>query len=315
MKELKIFEYFFDDSVTEIMINTDNSIFIKKAGVGSVNTNNFASPEKTLHIIQILASLEGLIINSSNPRISTTLPMIDKDNPEKIKNYRFEGLVPPVVENPIFNIRKPTIKLLTLEDYIAQGAFTRREADLLKGYIKDKKNMLVIGATDTGKTTLINALVREMKNERLVFIEEVRELQVDKTITDNVSFLQVIKGCFEPKDAIRSGLRMSPERFIYGEVRGAEAYDFLMAFNTGHKGGICSIHSNDCYSGMEQLEIYTMLDKDKVNPKFIARTVEVLVNMVSVNNKRILEAIAEVRGYENGHYILDFKYQRKHEEE
>lgn len=317
LKELKIYDYFYDDSITEILINTNNSIFIKKVGIGFVNTKKYAIPEKTLHIIQILASLEGLIINSSNPRISTTIPMKKKEKEylsiEDINNFRFEGLVPPVVANPIFNIRKPSIKIFSLEDYVKQGAFRQEEVELMRNYIKSKKNILVVGGTDTGKTTIMNTLVREIRNERLVFIEEVRELQVDEEYTDNVSFLQVIKGCFEPKDAMRSALRMSPERIIYGEVRGAEAFDLLHAFNTGHKGGFCSIHANDCYGGLEKIETYVLYETDKVSPRLIARTIEVIITMKMTNNKRVLDSIAEVKGYENHQYILDFKYKRKEE--
>lgn len=316
LKELKVYDYFYDDSITEILINTNNSIFIKKAGVGFINTKNFAIPEKTLHVIQILASLEGLIINSNNPRLSTTLPMrkdINSFEISTITTFRFEGLVPPVVANPIFIIRKPSIKLFTLEDYVAQGAFTETEAKLMRDYIKDKKNILVVGGTDTGKTTLMNALVREIRNERLVFIEEVRELQVDEKYSDNVSFVQVLKGCFEPKDAMRSALRMSIERIIYGEVRGAEAFDLLHAFNSGHKGGICSVHANDAEGGMDKIETYVLYETDKVSPKLIARTIEVVIVMKAIGTKRILDCIAEVKGYENHRYILDYKYKRKDE--
>lgn len=310
LKDLQIFDFFKDPDITEIIINTNNSIFIKKYGK-SWDTGLTSIPDKVVHIIQILASLEGLVIDFYNPRISTTIPIKSFEKIGEFKNYRFEGIIPPVAENPIFNIRKPSIKIFNLDDYVRQGVFTEKEKELMQSYINNKKNILIVGGTDTGKTTFTNALVKEIKNERLVCIEEVREIQIDNNVNKNVSFIQVLKGIFEPKDAMRSALRMSPDRIIYGEVRGAEAFDLLHAFNSGHKGGICTIHANDCYGGLEKVETYVLYEKDKVSPKLIARTIEVLITMVSVDGKRLLDSIAEVKGYENNQYILDFKYKRE----
>lgn len=298
LERLDLLKYLEDDSVTDIMVNPDNKIFIIKMGEGKIFTGLYSTPEVTRNVINILASLEGVLINDKNPRISTSLPLT---------NSRFEGLIPPVVENPSFTIRKKILKVLKLDDYVKQGIFTDREKALIENYVKTKQNILIVGGTNTGKTTFANAVIDLMQNERLFFIEEVRELQ--STNFDN-TYVQVIEGIFSPKEAIRSAMRWTPERIVYGEIRGAEAFYLINAFNSGHSGGLTTIHANDCYGGLSKLETYILYEKPYPLSELIARTINVVMTMVVENNKRTLDSIAEVKGYENGKYILDFKYKR-----
>lgn len=298
LERLDLLKYLEDDSVTDIMVNPDNKIFIIKMGEGKIFTGLYSTPEVTRNVINILASLEGVLINDKNPRISTSLPLT---------NSRFEGLIPPVVENPSFTIRKKILKVLKLDDYVRQGIFTDREKALIENYVKTKQNILIVGGTNTGKTTFANAVIDLMQNERLFFIEEVRELQ--STNFDN-TYVQVIEGIFSPKEAIRSAMRWTPERIIYGEIRGAEAFYLINAFNSGHSGGLTTIHANDCYGGLSKLETYILYEKPYPLSELISRTINVVMTMVVENNKRTLDSIAEVKGYENGKYILDFKYKR-----
>ena len=298
LERLDLLKYLEDDSVTDIMVNPDNKIFIIKMGEGKIFTGLYSTPEVTRNVINILASLEGVLINDKNPRISTSLPLT---------NSRFEGLIPPVVENPSFTIRKKILKVLKLDDYVRQGIFTDCEKALIENYVKTKQNILIVGGTNTGKTTFANAVIDLMQNERLFFIEEVRELQ--STNFDN-TYVQVIEGIFSPKEAIRSAMRWTPERIIYGEIRGAEAFYLINAFNSGHSGGLTTIHANDCYGGLSKLETYILYEKPYPLSELIARTINVVMTMVVENNKRTLDSIAEVKGYENGKYILDFKYKR-----
>lgn len=302
LKSLKIYDYLQDNNITEVMINTDNKIFIKEMGKKNYQVG-IADPQKTIQIINTLAKLRGQVINESNPTISTVLPLT---------NSRFEGLVPLAVENPCFTIRKRIWRSLTLDDYIKQGIITKEIKILLTNYIKQKKNLLIIGGTDTGKTTFANALLELMKDERLLLIEEVSELQ---PVLNDVSFFNVGEGAMEPKQALRSAMRWSPQRIIYGEVRGAEAFDLINAFNSGHSGGLCTIHANDCYGGLSKLETYILYNQPFPLSALIARTINVLITMVIVNGERTLDSIAEVIGYENGKYILDFKYQKKYEDD
>ena len=209
LKELGIWEYLFDDTITEIDINPSRDIFIYKQGEGNIFTGKIAESEKTRHLINILASLEGQVINSRNPRISTILPITES---------RFEGLVEPVVPNPSCAIRKKAIRILSLADYVKQGAFSEKEKILIENYVKNKKNMLIVGGTNSGKTTFINAILRAMKEfddkERHYIIEEVGELQSENK---NSVFVKIFPGIFSAKDAIKSAMRFNPDRIIFGE--------------------------------------------------------------------------------------------------
>ena len=309
LHSLDIYKYFFDDKVTEIDINPDTKIFIQKLGEGSVFVGN-AEASKTKNLIQALASLEDKVINREFPRISTLLPLlfINKSGEEELMQCRFEGNVPPVVEGPSCTIRKKIIKILSLDDYINQGIIGENEKKLLEKYVIEKKNILISVATNTGKTTFINALIKVIdKHERLGFIEDVRELQSEG---ENNIFMLTIPKVFEPKDALKSMMRYSIDRVIYGEVRGSEAFDLLNILNTGHSG-FCSVHANDARSALDKLETLILYERNNPLSQVISRTFGVVVTMVMENYKRKLDSIVEIKGYKDGEYILDFKFRRE----
>lgn len=298
LEKLGILEYLKDDTVTEIMVNPDNKIYIKVLGQGKIFTGKISDPGIARNIINTLAALDGIVVNELNPGISTNLPLT---------NSRFEAMVPIIVENPCFTIRKKILKVLKLDDYVKQGAFTEKEKDLIVSYVKNKRNILIVGGTDTGKTTFANAVIDNMQNERLYFIEEVRELQ---STNDDNTFVLTIQGIYSPQQALKRAMRWSPDRIIMGEVRGAEAFDLLNAFNSGHEGGLCTIHANDCYGGLSKLETYILYEKSNPLSDLIARVINVVITMKIEDNKRVLDSIAEVKDYVNGKYILDFKFKR-----
>ncbi|OFL94115.1 ATPase, T2SS/T4P/T4SS family [Fusobacterium sp. HMSC073F01] len=298
LERLGILEYLKDDTVTEIMVNPDNKIHIKVLGQGKIFTGKISDPGIARNIINTLAALDGIVVNELNPGISTNLPLT---------NSRFEAMIPIIVENPCFTIRKKILKVLKLDDYVNQGAFTEKEKDLIISYVKNKRNILIVGGTDTGKTTFANAVIDNMQNERLYFIEEVRELQ---STNDDNTFVLTIQGIYSPQQALKRAMRWSIDRIIMGEVRGAEAFDLLNAFNSGHEGGLCTIHANDCYGGLSKLETYILYEKSNPLSDLIARVINVVITMKIEDNKRVLDSIAEVKDYVNGKYILDFKFKR-----
>nr|WP_249169469.1 MULTISPECIES: ATPase, T2SS/T4P/T4SS family [unclassified Fusobacterium] len=289
-----------DPLITEINVNPDNKIFIYKNGIGHINTNKLAIPQTTLNLIQTLASLENKEVNEEFPHISTTLP---------IGNCRFEGNVPPSVDNPSCSIRKPSKKIMTLDDYVEQGFCTEECKNIIIDCVKKQKNILIVGGTNTGKTTFANAVIGEMKDERLIIAEQVKELQ---TKNDNNVFFN-ISPFFSGKQALVSSTRYNPTRIIYGEIRGAEAFDFLNALNSGSKGGLSTIHANDCYGGLSKLETYILYEHENPMGQLIARSVEIVMTLKLYKHKRYLDSIAEVKGYKNGEYILNFIYQHQYE--
>lgn len=311
LKNLGIYDYFLDETITEVDINPDNKVFIYIQSKGNIFTGKIVNPEHTRHLMNTLASLENKVINHTNPRISTILPITQQNSKgelEVITETRFEGLVPPVVKNPACAIRKKSAKIIPLDDYVKQGIFSENEKNLMIKYVENRKNILIIGGVNTGKTTLTKSLIELTKNERQYLIDETGELESNG---ENATFVQILPGIFGPKDALRSALRWSYERLFYGEVRGAEAFDLLNALNSGTSGCISTIHANDCYSGLNKLETYILYEQDTPLSQVIARSVNVLITLKIENNIRFLDSIAEVKDYQNGKYILDFKYQKE----
>ena len=186
---------------------------------------------------------------------------------------------------------------------------TKRLAKIVSEGIEDRLVLLLNGDLAAGKTTFTNAIIKAMSNndptERHYIVEEVGELQSENK---NVVFTKVLPGIFSPKDALKSAMRFNPDRIIFGELRGAEAFDLLNAFNSGHPGGVTTIHANDCYGGLDKVETYILYEYDRPMSKLIARTIDVVITLGFVKNKRKLNSIAEVKDFKNGEYILEFKY-------
>lgn len=304
-KDLEIYDYLSDDTVTEIMINTDRKIWIKKLGEGFIDTNKLADNNKTMNILKILATLNELSLNEENPRLSAELIYKLTDD-EKYKKARLEGLIPPVVANPKFNIRKKIPVTKRLEDYLKDKFITQEQYDYFIQAVKDKKNILIVGGTDTGKTTFANALlgIMDILNERLIIVEEVEELQ---TKAQNVDRITITEGVFSSTEALKSCMRLSPERIIFGEVRGAESYDLLGAFNSGHSGGLSTIHANDGQGGLKKLEMYNQLACQKPMSEFIVLGINILITLKMENYKRYLDEIVELEGYNSTTHMYELK--------
>lgn len=304
-KELEIYDYLNDNTVTEIIINTDRKIWIKKMEVGFVDTNKLADNNKTLNVLKILATLNELSLNEENPRLSAEL-IYKFPEENKYKKARLEGLIPPVVDNPKFNIRKKIPVTKRLEDYLKDEFITQEQYDYFVQAVKDKKNILIVGGTDTGKTTFANALLGVMDNldERLIIIEQVEELQ---TKAKNVDRIKIIEGVYESTEALKSCMRLSPERIIFGEVRGAESYDLLGGFNSGHSGGLSTIHANDGQGGLKKLEMYNQLACQKPMSEFIVLGINVLITLKMENYKRYLDEIVELEGYDPATHMYQLK--------
>jgi type IV secretion system protein VirB11 len=166
---------------------------------------------------------------------------------------RFAGQIPPVVSAPTFAVRKRASRVFTLTQYIEAGILTPEEKNYLCDAIRDHRNILVIGGTGTGKTTLVNGLIHEVTAqfpaERLIIIEDTGEIQCGAA-----NYVQYHTSPERTMtDLVRTSLRMRPDRILVGEVRGPEALDLLMSWNTGHEGGIATLHANNAEAGLARL--------------------------------------------------------------
>ena len=220
-------------------------------------------------------------------------PIVSAELPET--GERFEGLLPPVALAPCFSIRKPAGMIYRLSDYVEAGIMTPIQAKVLSEAVVDRKNTIVVGGTSSGKTTLVNALLAEVAdtNDRVIILEDTRELNC---AAQDVVSLRTKPGVAALGDLVRSTLRLRPDRIIIGEVRGPEALDMLKAWNTGHPGGITTIHANSDRAGLYRLEQLIQEAVITVPRRLIADAIDILVFIEGRGAARKVRTISEVTG-------------------
>jgi type IV secretion system protein VirB11 len=289
-----------DPLVIEVMVNPDGSLRIDRLGEGRIDTGERLEPAQVERIIRLVASHIRAEVHAGNPVVSAELPPRD----DGMSGERFEGILPPVSTAPCFAIRKPAAKVYTLDDYIADRIITPLQAGALRQAVRDRRNLLIAGGTSSGKTTLTNALLAEVAklDERVILIEDTRELQC--AAPDCVA-LRTRPGTVSLADLVRSTLRLRPDRIIVGEVRGAEALDMLKAWNTGHPGGIATVHANSARSALYRLEQLVQESVVIVPRRLIAEAINLVIFIQGRGVGRRVETIAEVTGLDaNGDYAL-----------
>lgn len=292
-----------DPQIAEIMVNPDGEIRIDRLGVGRAELGHRLEPGDVERIVRLVASHVRAEVHGDNPIVSAELPA-----GEGLSGERFEGLLPPIVTAPCFSIRKPAHRLYGLGDYVADGVMTSRQAKALRTAVTDRRNILVAGGTSSGKTTLTNALLAEMADldERIILIEDTRELRCPAR--DCVS-LRTRQGLVTLNDLVRSTLRLRPDRIIVGEVRGAEALDMLKAWNTGHPGGVATLHANSARAALYRLEQLIQEAVTHVPRALIADGIDIVVFIAGFNPHtqapRRVEAIVQIVGLDAaGDYLL-----------
>lgn len=289
-----------DPQVVEIMLNPDGALRLDRLGEGIVDTGIVLAPAEVERIIRLVAAHLRTEVHAGAPILSAELP----PHGEGLAGERFEGLLPPVASGPCFAIRKPALKVHDLADYVAAGIMPQAAALLLRGAVRARRNILVVGGTSSGKTTLANALLAEMacSGERLILIEDMRELQ--SPAADTVA-LRTRAPDIAMRDLVRSTLRLRPDRIIVGEVRGGEAIDMLKAWNTGHPGGIATLHANGTMAALARLESLIQEVVPVVPRALIAEGIDLIAFLSGRGTGRRLAALAEVRGLDDhGDYRL-----------
>ncbi|MGL4946362.1 MAG: P-type conjugative transfer ATPase TrbB [Cetobacterium sp.] len=289
----EIVKYFSDDNVIEIMLNDDGKLWLDTFD-GTKDTGVIIDNEKALNVAYLLASHIGAEINQDFPHLGGELPGT---------GFRFQIEIPPIVSNVSFNIRKKAIRVFSLNDYLESGTITERQKEIIEKAVSKRKNILVVGGTSSGKTTLCNAILKEIAKykNRVVLIEDVQELQCE---TENKVRMKTSKNT-TIRDLIKITMRKTPERIIVGEIRDGAALDLLKAWNSGHPGGISTIHADDCLGGLEKLEQYIQEVSANPQSKLIGRAVDLVVVIAKVEGQRKITEIVTVDGYRNGEYILN----------
>lgn len=281
-----------DDSVVELMLNADGRLWSDRLGHGRAFTGHTINCKDAERIIKLVATGIGAECNEQSPIISAELPGTGS---------RFQGMIPPVVTAPIFTIRKKAVLIFTLEDYVRQGIMTTHQMIWIKEGVKSKRNILVVGGTGTGKTTLVNAILNEIakEGERIVIIEDTLELQC--TAPDTV-FLRAKDGVATMNDLLRATMRLRPDRIVVGEVRGPEALSLLKAWNTGHPGGCATVHANSAKGGLTRIEQLIQEAITTVPKNLIAEAINIVVYIERFGVGRKIKEIVEVTGVNAGEY-------------
>ena len=283
-----------DPAVIEVMVNPDGRLWIDRLGDGRSDAGQRVHPSETERIIRLVASHVRAEVHVGNPIVSAELP----------SGERFEGVLPPVSPAPCFAIRKPAAKIFTLADYVRAQIMVPIQAEALMQAVRERKNILVAGGTSSGKTTLANALLAEIANrdERVILIEDTRELQC--AAQDCVA-LRTRPSVVSLADLVRSTLRLRPDRIVVGEVRGAEALDMLKAWNTGHPGGIATVHANSAHAALYRIEQLVQESVTVIPRRLIAEAIDLVVFIAGRGSSRRIETIAEVTGLDaNGDYAV-----------
>ena len=282
-----------DNDIIEIMLNPNGAIFIESQSKGKIATSLTLEKHKTLNIIKLLASLHNHIIDEQQPELATEIPEI---------NARFQGWIYPVVTSPCFSIRKHVSEVTTLDDYIATNSATQQQVDIIRTALDQRDNMIIIGGTGTGKTTLANAILHELNQtqDRLIILEDLPELKVTAPdivhlrTTETVNMRLLVKGT----------LRMRPDRIIIGEVRDGAALDLLKAWNTGHPGGLCTLHANSPDSLPQRLEQLIQESIPIVPKNLISQTVDLIIHIRrEEDGHRVISSICHLDD-KNNEYIV-----------
>lgn len=312
-----------DPAVVEVMLNQDGKVWLDVLGKGMYYAGFDMPPNAAESMLATCASMLNTAVTYENPILEGEFPL---------DGSRLEGLIHPLVKRPIFAIRKKAVSVFTLDQYVTAGIITdtmsghseshehgpakldgnAHPVDVIRQAVKNKNNILVVGGTGSGKTTLVNAVLAEIAKscpeDRLVAIEDTVELQV--TLPNSV--LLRANEIVSMQRLLRATMRLRPDRIVVGEVRGGEALTLLKSWNTGHPGGCATIHANSADGGLTRLRQLIAeapearnLSDDSVG-SMIAEAVNVILFIERIADKpgRRVSEIVQVEGYKDGRFIL-----------
>ncbi len=287
-----------DPTIVEIMLNPDGILWVDVLGEGMKDTGVRMNATKAENLLGTIASMLDITIDAAHPLLQGELP---------IDGSRVQGVLRPIASAPSFAIRKRASLVYTLEDYVKNEILDLRHAAELQRAVRERHNILIVGSTGSGKTTLANAILAEVSRvvgarERVVIIEDTVELQCS---APNVVALRTsddvdMTGC------LKVTMRMRPDRIVVGEVRDHAALALLKAWNTGHPGGLSTVHANSAAAGLLRLEQLIAESRNVIpQPALIAEAVNLIAFITRTANGRKVTELVRVHGYTNGEYQLE----------
>jgi len=292
-----------NDEVYEVLLNPDGVLWVD--GYQGKYEYGRMTAAAAKNLINTVASVSDETITYKNPSFAGELWV---EINEEFKLFRFQAFIPPVVSYPAFAIRKRAGQVIPLEDYVKDEIITREQEKIIKESIEQRKSILVIGGTQSGKTTFCNAILdgiaKTHPQDRVIIIEDNQELKcnVKDSVTMRASPSKTMN------DLIFDSMRIRPDRIIIGEVRGKEAHSLIKAWNTGHPGGVSTIHANSAESGLLRLEQLIMEAGVAPVPEAIAEALNLLVfiQKTSKGKKgRQVTSVLRLMGYnKNEGYLI-----------
>ena len=303
-----------DKNVTEIMVNAPNEVYVEIDGKLVYDESvSFINNEHILRTIQKIVQPLGRTIDGTNPMVDARL----KDG------SRINAIIPPLsIKGPVLTIRKFKRDLNNIEDLLRNGTLTRDMALFLEACVKSKQNILVVGGTGSGKTTVLNILSSFIgENERIITIEDAAELKLKQS---HVISLETRVDNYQSKtevtirDLVRNSLRMRPDRIIVGEVRGKEAFDMLQAMNTGHEGSLTTLHANSPIDSLNRLETMVLMGGLEIPVRairdYIENAIDIIVQVERLTDgRRKVVEISEIDGFKDDiiNIVPIFKFEEK----
>ncbi len=302
-----------DESVTEIMVNGPNSVYVERRGKIEKTEVRFDSNEHVTRIIHRILAPIGRHIDEFSPMVDARLP----------DGARVNAVIPPIsLSGPIINVRRFPKKRLSAQDLVTYGTLPAPMMQFLEAAVKARLNIVISGGTGSGKTTLLNVLSGYIPaNERIVTIQDIAELQLQQ---DHVVTLEARKPNLEGRgevslrDLVGNALRMRPDRIVVGEVRGKEALDMLQAMNTGHDGSLTTAHSNGPRDTLSRIETMVMMAGFPLPVKAIREQISRAVHLI-VHQERMRDGtrkivnITEIVGMEGDLVVLQDIFSFVHE--
>lgn len=284
-----------DNAITEVMANPDGKVWVERAGEGLIDTGQVLGAGQAERIIAIVASSTGEVCNDENPSLSAVLPQ---------SGARFQGFLGAVVPAPAFVIRRRATRVFSLQNYVDDGILSYPHAKAIYDAVHARQNILIVGGTGTGKTTLANAILQVISGtgHRIVTIEDTPELQC--SAPNHIAFYIREDVGFTWQKAVKDALRVRPDRIVVGEVRDGSALDLLKAWNTGHNGGCATIHANSALRGLTRLESLIEEVAQRAPRELIAEAINLVVHISRTNDGRFIDAVERVNGWSGSHYEL-----------
>jgi len=280
---VNIAEALAEPDVVEVLINADGRVWIDRAGAGLLLTDHRIVANDRETAIRLLAHEAGETVGEDRPALATILP----DSAARV-----QALLPPLVEAPVLAIRKRPSIIFTLDDYVRDGIASAEQAATLRQAVAAKQNIVVAGGTGSGKTTLLNALLAEpaFADARVVILEDTAELQIA-----SANAVQLLTKRTDPpvimRELVQMTLRLRPDRIVVGEVRDGAALEVLKAWNTGHPGGLLTLHANSAADALARLEDLCMEAVSAPPKRLIASAVDLVVFIARSGGKRAIQHI------------------------